>query len=121
MDSMTTTTVPTNHTAAGIRIGSVVFNAADPNRNHESAYRSVCADPAYIKLQADEFCILSYAGYLTIGRLTGRTRKCWGIDCPTIERFEVTTFADSDGVIWGDRGDRIPGTSDIRPENVWVG
>ena len=119
MESMTTHTVPANHTAAGIRIGSVVFDPANLNGN--GAYRTVVADDQAIRLLADEFLILSYAGYLTIGRLTGRTRRCWGIDCPTIERFEVTTFADSDGVIWGDRGDRIPGTSAIRPENVWVG
>ena len=59
---------------------------------------------------------------VTIGRVTGRTRKFFRIDCPTIERYEVETYAtDSthrlgEGVVMGRKADRISGTYAIRPE-----
>jgi hypothetical protein len=61
----------------------------------------------------------SWNGYITIGVLTGRTRRFFGnIVCPTIDRYEVETFATADGVIMGRMGDRIAGTSAIRPEMI---
>ena len=91
-------------TATNARIGSVVFDAANPNGN--GAYRTVAADPTQaFTLDDGEFLIVSHNGYTTIGRLTGRTRRCWGIACPTIERYEVETYATVEGVILGRRGD----------------
>jgi hypothetical protein len=96
------------------KIGSTVFY---PEANNQ--LRKVVGDPweAY-RLEEGEFLLESYQGYMTIGRLTGRTRQIFGIACPTIERFEVETYADDKGVILGRRGDKIPGTLAVRPETM---
>jgi hypothetical protein len=106
--SSTTTTTPV--------IGATIFDADKPNGG---TYRTVIADPteAYV-LDDGEFLIASYHGYITIGRMTGRTRRIFGDQCPTIERYEVETFATADGVIMGRKADRIPGISAVRSTNV---
>lgn len=92
-------------------IGSTVWLVEDVT-NH----RKVSEDTyGAFELAEGEFLLKSYHGYCTIGRLTGRTRQFWGIDCPTVERFEVDTFV-RDGVILGRAGERIAGTSAMRPE-----
>lgn len=106
----------TTHTIP-VRIGATVFESDRPNN---SPYRKVEADryEAY-DLDEGEFLVVSSLGYHTIGRLTGRTRRFWQWhDCPTIERFEIETYADADGVIRGRKSDRIAGTCAIRPENL---
>ena len=106
---MSTTTKP-----ATVRTGSIVFNSAGASNGYH-----VATTPQEIQLAPGEFVISNRWGYRTIGRLTGRTRRHFGLDCPTIDRFEVETFADEDGVIWGRRSDeRIPGPAATRPENV---
>lgn len=58
----------------------------------------------------------------TFAVLSGRTRRQWGMACPTVERFAVDTVvrrrADGVDAIFGVPGDRIPGTFVTRPENV---
>lgn len=106
----------TTHTIP-VRIGATVFESDRPNN---SPYRTVMADGsgAY-DLDEGEFLVVSYHGYHTIGRLTGRTRRFWNRhDCPTIERFEIETYADADGVIRGRKSDRIAGTCAVRSENL---
>ena len=59
--------------------------------------------------------------WFTFGRLTGRTRRQWGMDMPTIDRFEVETVVltiDGRPTIMGVPGARIVGTFMTRPENV---
>ena len=61
--------------------------------------------------------------WFTFGMLTGRTRRQWGMDMPTIARFEVETVVmDINGrpTIMGIPGARITGTFMTRPENVQV-
>lgn len=64
----------------------------------------------------------SESPYFTFALLTGRTRRMWGMDCPTIERFIVETVVregdDGSFAIWGVPGDRIAGTFVCRPEYV---
>jgi hypothetical protein len=111
---MTTTHNITN--PAGFRIGAIVFDAARPNA--PQAHRTVADDPSEsYDLEPGEFLILSYAGYVTIGRPTGRTRRIYNDNCPTIERYEVETYAAADGTIRGRKGDRIAGTSATRSFN----
>ena len=51
--------------------------------------------------------------------MTGKTRNFFrGVHCPTMIRYEVETYATEDGVIMGRKGDRISGTSAVRPEQV---
>jgi len=97
-----------------VKLGATVFNPSPWN----SVLRHVVGDPfeAY-RLADDEFLIETHHGYRTIGRLTGRTRKVFGLDCPTIERFEIETYAEN-GVILGRKSDKIIGTLAVRPENV---
>ena len=70
-------------------IGATVWSVDDKNQR-----RSVVADlfDAY-DLADGEFLIRAWTGYVTIGRFTGRTRKFFRIDRPTIERYEVETYA----------------------------
>lgn len=98
-----------------VRVGATVFNPADPNAGN---LRHVIADTweAY-RLNDGEFLMETYHGYRTVGRLTGRTRKVFGLDCPTIERFEIETYAEN-GVVLGRKSDKIIGTLAVRPENV---
>ena len=111
MDTMNHTDTPTTNP---IRLGATVWDTNDTART-----RTVANDPSgAIVLEEGEFLILSYHGYHTIGRLTGRTRQFWHMACPTIERFEVETYATPEGVIMGRRGERIPGTMAVRAENV---
>ena len=107
-------------TTANIKaeIGATVWSTDDVNQK-----RTVVADQfdAY-DLADDEFLIRAWTGHVTIGRFTGRTRKFFRINCPTIERYRVETFAtDSthrhgEGVVMGRKADRFPGTYAIRPE-----
>lgn len=104
----------TNIETATVRAGATIWSSDDPR-----TIRTVTADPyeAY-RLDAGEFLVTSWNGYITIGRLTGRTRRFWGIDCPTIERFEIDTVATADGAIIGVKGTPIAGTYAVRSENV---
>lgn len=105
---MSTTTKP--------RPDTLIFDPATPNI---SARKVTDINPGdAISLEDGEFLVKSHNGYTTIGRLTGRTRHIFNVDCPTIERFEIETIADTDGVIWGVKGDRIPGTLACRPETI---
>jgi len=97
-----------------VKLGASLFNPAEP----AGLFRTVIGDPfeAY-RLADDEFLIETHHGYRTVGRLTGRTRKVFGLNCPTIERFEIETYAEN-GVILGRKSDKIIGTLAVRPENV---
>ena len=110
-DMQATETIIATPTAA---VGATVWLTDDVYNT-----RTVIADrwQAY-GLAAGEMLVESHNGYITIGVWTGNTRKFWGVDCPTIARFEVDTFADIDGVLMGRKGVRIAGTSAIRPELV---
>lgn len=49
---------------------------------------------------------------------TGRTARIFGLDCPTVERFEIDTVATTGGAIMAQVGARIPGTFAVRPDAV---
>jgi methyl coenzyme M reductase gamma subunit len=89
-------------------INATVWDANDTTRTRTVA---IAND---VRLADDEFIIECRYGYRTIGVLTGRTRKFFGIDCPTIERYEIETTV-IDDAIWGVRGAKVPGTFATRP------
>jgi len=96
--------------AAMVQPGKLIFNTANPSETRvivapHSADR--LPDLAWFVTESD------FTGCRTYNRATGRTRMCWGVPCPTVERYEIETIADDEGVIWGVPGARIPG--------VWAG
>lgn len=109
-----------NHTAPTTRTLTVRVSATCWLTHDTTALRHVVQDryDAY-DLDPGEFLVESYHGYIAIARLTGRTRRFFGIDCPTIERFEVETYAAADGTIRGRKGQhRLGPTMATRPENL---
>ena len=87
--------------------------------------------PQELRPAPDMFVMeFDYTGYRCFGRLTGRTRRMFGHDCPTIERIAIETVVDvlpgqvdSDGeqayAIWGDPGHRLPGgTFAVHPHKI---
>jgi hypothetical protein len=106
-----------NTLTATVRPGAYVVPADQPN----GPARTVIVTPQELRPADGMFVIESDLGYRTFGRLTGRTRRCFGMACPTIERFEVDTVADEDGSLWGDPGQPILGTLATRPDNVAAG
>lgn len=57
----------------------------------------------------------SWTGYRTIAVPTGRTRKFWGVDCPTFDRYDIDTVV-RNGIIYGVRSaHRYHGTVAVRP------
>jgi len=97
--------------ATTVRINSTVWSTTDPNRT-----QTVILCPE-IKLVEPEFVIECRLGSRTIGVLTGRTRRIWGMDCPTIQRYQIDTVV-IDGAIWGVRGEPIKGTFAVNPAQV---
>ncbi len=98
-----------------IRVGALVWNTTDTNDT-----RTVIRGDA-LRLAEGEIVMESEnTGYLTIGVLTGRTRKFWGMDCPTIQRYEIDTVV-INGAIWGVRGTPISGTFAVRPDYLTEG
>lgn len=79
--------------------------------------RTVVDTPQELRPEDDMFVLECRFGTWTFGRMTGRTRKFYGMDCPTIERFEVDTVV-IDGAIWGTPGASIPGTFAIHPRAI---
>lgn len=95
------------------RIGSYVFNC---HNTHD--LRRVIEDQAIV-LEDGEFVVESEAtGYRTICAPTGRTRQFWHEDCPTFTRYEIETYADEVGTIWGRRSTRLLGTFATRRHNM---
>lgn len=105
MVSLMNTTTNTNT----LKSGTTVWDTNDTYRT-----RTV-TETNDIRLADAEFVIECRYGYRTIGVLTGQTRKFWGMNCPTIERFEIETTV-IDAAIWGVRGARIAGTFAVRPD-----
>ena len=71
-----------------------------------------------ICLEDGEFQINGPNGIRRIGRLTGRTRRIRGINCPTINLYDIDTVVEMVGempVIIGRAGDKLPGTWWIYP------
>ncbi len=97
--------------ATTVSINSTVWPTTDPNNTQTVI---LCQE---IKLVAPEFVIGCRLGTRTIGVLTGRTRRIWGMDCPTIKRYQIDTVV-IDGAIWGVRGDPISGTFAVNPARV---
>lgn len=97
--------------------GAIAFDPA--HLNVVSAWSVSTDNPGgAIELAPGEFLLEAWnTGCKQIARFTGRTRQCWGIACPTVERFRIETIA-RDSAIWGIRADRIPGTLAVRPETV---
>jgi hypothetical protein len=92
--------------------GATVWQTDDTARTARVAH-----DTAII-LADNEVLIRYYnTGYQFIGRYTGRTRRYWGVDCPTLARYDIDTVV-RDGAIWGVPGAHVPGTWAIRPEAV---
>lgn len=101
-------------TSAKVKPGTTIFDTTDTTR----IWRVVDDPYAAYDLEDGEFLMESYQGYRTIGRFTGRTRQFWGISCPTIDRYEIETYATEDGVIMGRKAERVIGTAAVRPEYV---
>lgn len=103
-----------NDIAAMVTPGKLIFNTEDAGKSTRVIVTPHSADRlpdlAWFVVESD------FTGARTYCRATGRTRKCWGIDCPTIERYEIETIADDEGVIWGVPGARIPGIWAGRPD-----
>lgn len=99
-----------NDLAAMVTPGKLIFNTDKPDDT-----RIIVAPESYDRLPDLSWFVAesAHTGYRTYCRATGRTRQCWGIACPTIERYEIETIADDEGVIWGVPGARIAG--------IWAG
>lgn len=106
------TTIDTS--APLIKTGALIFRCNEP-----SVTRTIVPTESWDDVPGFDWFVTEDAiGYRTYNVFTGRTRKFWGMDCPTIERWEVETFATEDGVIMGRPLRRLPGTWATRPENV---
>ncbi len=105
-----------NDIAAMVTPGKLIFNTEDAGRST----RVIVAPHSADRLPGLDWFVAEsdYTGARTYCRVTGRTRRCWGIPCPTIERYEIETIADDEGVIWGVVGARIDGIWAARPEAV---
>lgn len=71
-----------------------------------------------ICLESGEFQINGPKGIRRIGRLTGRTRRIRGLDCPTINVYDIDTVVEMVGdqpILIGRAGDKLPGTWWIYP------
>jgi len=99
---------------------TTVFQTAAPN----GPTLQVAAPESWDRLPGgDDWFVVAnrHIGYRTYARFTGRSRKFWGVHCPTIERFEIETTVEWDRgkpTIVGVLGDRITGTWFVRPEVV---
>ena len=111
METTTTTSGP----IGPVHLGATVWETGNTAR-----FRSVIADAwqAY-DLEPGDFLMQTWHGAITIGTFTGSSRKFWGVDCPTLRRYDVETYATDGGQIRGRKGERIAGTSAVRPEYVW--
>jgi hypothetical protein len=93
------------------RIGVTAFNAAArPDR-----FRKVIQAPQELVVPEGFFVMEDAIGFRTFGKMTGRTRKIWGQDCPTIQRFSIDTVV-IDGAIWGVVGVALTGRFAVRPQ-----
>lgn len=100
-------------------IGATTWRTDAPNLTRQ--YRRVVRPESWDLLPAGWFVLECGLETRTYGHLTGRTRRQWGMDCPTIERFEIATVVrdlkcDGNHAIYGEPGERIPGTWAIRPD-----
>jgi hypothetical protein len=114
------TTITLDTSAALIKTGALIFRCNEP-----SVTRTIVRPESWDMLpSADWFVTEDANGYRTYNVFTGRTRKFWGMDCPTVERWEIDTV-----VVENFRGTglssivgvplrRMPGTWATRPENV---
>ena len=95
-----------------------IFQPADPNGLH----LTVVPIDSWFIVPRDWFVVESPLGTLSFCRFTGRTRRMWGIDFPTVERFTIETVvrtrADGVDAIFGVAGDRIPGMWAMHPNAV---
>ena len=102
--------------------GWPVASTTDPNQAR-------IIGPAIVKPESWEACLTNdmfvvewrNTGCRSFAKFTGRTRKFWGYDCPTVTFFEITTVVEMRGdeaVIMAGIGAQRPGTWFIRPEAV---
>lgn len=100
-----------------VKLGSILVSSSD-----HSVDRNVVATPTELLPDPGMFVMVSFTGYRTFGRLTGRTTQRWGMIVPTVERYDIETVVieREDGVsaIYGIPGKRLKGTFVTRPENV---
>lgn len=89
-----------------IKHDAVLFNVNHPNLQY-----NVYVDKYEVFIMDEgEFLIEDRIGLTYIARFTGRLRKMWGRYFHTIERFDVETVADEQGVLRGVKGKKINGT-----------
>lgn len=103
-------------TTSPVVIDGLVFRC-----NDTATTRRIVAPESWDIVPEGTFVVEDAVGYRTYCVLTGRTRKFWGIDCPTIDRFEITTTVGDLGngpTVIGVPGARMPGTWAIRPQYV---
>ncbi len=98
-----------------VKTGSIVWPVDSPNDYTWSVVDPHSSDGEAIVLEAHRTKAIRYA------RLTGKTRRFWGIDCPTLDVFEVSERVVVDprtgrAAIFGEAGKRI-GRFATRPEN----
>lgn len=104
-----TTTHATATPGATVWLSDDTYNTRKVIADHREEY----------DLPEGAMLIESWNGYRTVGCFTGRTRRFFrNVVCPTIYRYDIETFVTPGGVIMGRIGDRIPGTSAMRPEMV---
>jgi len=103
-------------TTSPVAIGALIFRCNDTGTT-----RRIVPAESWDDIPDGWFVTEDAVGYRTYARFTGRTRKFWGLDCPTIDRYDIETIATPDGVIMGVPGERLAGraaTWATRPENV---
>lgn len=111
-----------------VTAGWPIFDTTDPNGVR--APRTVLPESWDACLTPDMFVVeWTNTGARAFAKFTGRTRRQWGIDCPTVVLFDIETvvelrptddpdFPEGAPVIMSGIGARRPGTFGIRPEAV---
>lgn len=101
---MSASPVPTNRP----KIGSIVFT---PEGKHVG---KVIPTPQEIRCPQGCFVVESDLGFRTIGSLSGKTRRQFGMTVCKMLRLDIDTIADPDGSIWGVPGERRDTTCAVR-------
>lgn len=103
-------------TTATVKTSRYVFPTDDVNNLNR--YLVTETAPSYFKMGDGMFVARferTQVAYMF--EFTGRTRKVWGKDCPTFNRYAVDTVVIDDAV-WGVKGERMAGTYAVNPDNV---
>ena len=102
--------------------GWPVASTTDPNQGRVIGPVIVAPESWDACITNDMFVVeWRSTGCRAFAQFTGRTRRVWGYDCPTVVLFDITTEVEMRGdqaVIMSGIGARRPGTWFVRPEAV---